>query len=251
MFLLCSSNFADFWNPKADEVKGYIEWAVDHSFGVIDVNIPELITTDIGDQPSSYLQPNNDEAQKQAEKLAVYLWENYIEPSDAENLFFMGVGNAFHGIVKLLCDKGQWHPRRWLSLVADELAFIAESVQQRVTGVIVFIADNPVRPVHSNENPGIARWYSQNSIVFVAHTHSLWSKPDRKMSRRYGKVEKSPSKTLNEMMMLHRHSVFAWVAERVGLDATGSEEGTTRVTEDLVMSLEKPDVENGSVHERA
>ena len=65
-----------------------------------------MITTDKGDQYSSYLMRDNDEAQKQAENLAVYLWENYIETSEAENLFFMGVGNAFHGIVKLLCDKG-------------------------------------------------------------------------------------------------------------------------------------------------
>lgn len=88
-------------------MKGYIKWAVDHSFGVIDVNIPELIATDFGDQASSYAKSNNEEAQKQAEKLAVYLWENYIEPSDAETLYFMGVGNAFHGIVKLLCDRGE------------------------------------------------------------------------------------------------------------------------------------------------
>jgi hypothetical protein len=102
--------------PKADEVKGYVKWAVDHSFGVIDVNIPELITTHIGDQPSSYLKPNNEEAQKQAEKLAGYLWENYIEPSDAENLYFMGVGNAFHGIVKLLCDRGKHSKQKLLSI---------------------------------------------------------------------------------------------------------------------------------------
>jgi histone deacetylase 6 len=63
----------------------------------------------VGEQPSSYVKSNNEEAQRQAEKLAGYLWENYIEPSEAENLYFMGVGNAFHGIVKLLCDRGEHH----------------------------------------------------------------------------------------------------------------------------------------------
>ncbi|KAF7509230.1 hypothetical protein GJ744_008290 [Endocarpon pusillum] len=213
----------------ADEVKDYIKWAVDHSFGVIDVNIPELITTDIGDQPSSYLKPNNEEAQKQAEKLAGYLWENYIEPSEAENLYFMGVGNAFHGIVKLLCDR--------------------DSVHQRVTSVIVFINDNPVRPVHSNENPSLSRWYSQNSNVFVAHTHSLWSKTDRKMSRRYGKVERSPGATLNEMLIVHRDQVFSLLAERSGSNQIEPGERMNE-TDDLVMSLEKPDVQDGPAHER-
>jgi histone deacetylase 6 len=207
-----------------------------------------LITTDIGDQPSSYLKPDNEEAQKQAEKLTGYLWENYIEPSEAGNLFFMGVGNAFHGIVRLLCDKGK-QPGQPLLGTANQIFRIIESVYQRVAGVIVFIADNPVRPVHSNENPYLSKWYSQNSNVFVAHAHSLWSKTDRKMSRRYGKVERSPGTMLNEMLMLHRHAVFAWIAEKTGLEQAGFEEGT-RVNEELVMSLEKPDFHNGLIDER-
>jgi Arb2 domain len=126
---------------------------------------------------------------------------------------------------------------------------VAESVHQRVLGVIVFIAENPVRPVHSNENPFLSKWYSQNSNVFVAHTHSLWTKTDRKMSRRYGRVERSPGTMLNEMLVMHRDQVFAWVAEKTGLDHTESEEGV-HVTEDLVMSLEKPDIQNGTAYER-
>ena len=116
-----------------------------------------------------------------------------------------------------------------------------------MTGVIVFIADNPVRPVHSNENPWLSKWYSQNSNVFVAHGHSLWSKTDRKMSRRYGKVERSPGATLNEMLIMHRSQVFAWLAERTGLD--GAEKEASEETEDLVMSLEKPDFPNELAHE--
>jgi len=42
----------------------------------------------------------------EAEKLAIYLWENYIEPYDHEQIFFIGIGNAFHGVVKLLTEKG-------------------------------------------------------------------------------------------------------------------------------------------------
>jgi histone deacetylase 6 len=49
---------------------------------------------------------NADQARREAEKLATYLWENYVEPYDHEQVFFIGIGNAFHGIVKLLTDKG-------------------------------------------------------------------------------------------------------------------------------------------------
>jgi histone deacetylase 6 len=92
---------------KADEVKGYIDRGVGHSFGIMDVNIPEHITADAEEEANSYRRLNGDETRKQAEKLAVYLWENYIEPSEAENLYLMGVGNAFHGFVKLLCERGE------------------------------------------------------------------------------------------------------------------------------------------------
>ena len=123
------------------------------------------------------------------------------------------------------------------------MLLVADSVHQRVTGVIVFIADNPVRPVHSNENPSLSRWYSQNSNVFVARAHSLWEKTERKMSRRYGKVQQSPGTTINEMLILHREEVFAWVAAKTGFSHNELEE--VKMAEDLVMSLEKADIQNG------
>ncbi len=69
------------------------------------------------------------------------------------------------------------------------------------------------------------------------------------MSRRYGRVENSPGATLNEMLIVHRDQVFGLLAERSGL---GHVEPGERMNEsdDLVMSLEKPDVQNGLAHER-
>ena len=91
---------------KADEVKGYIDWAVNHSFGVIDVNIPAILEARNRPMPFTSRIPTED-VQKQAAKLVGYLWDNYVEPSDAGNIFLMGVGNAFQGIVKLLCERGE------------------------------------------------------------------------------------------------------------------------------------------------
>ncbi len=64
------------------------------------------------------------------------------------------------------------------------------------------------------------------------------------MSRRYGKVESSPGSTLNEMLIVHREQVFGLLAERSGLGQVGAGERVNE-TDDLVMSLEKPDVQNG------
>jgi len=68
------------------------------------VNIPEHITVD--NESTIRFDSNTDQTRREAEKLATYLWENYIEPYDHEQVFFIGIGNAFHGVVKLLTDKG-------------------------------------------------------------------------------------------------------------------------------------------------
>jgi len=135
---------------------------------VIDVNIPELITTDLGDQPSSYLKPNNEEAQKQAEKLAAYLWENYIEPSEAESLYFMGVGNAFHGIVKLLCDKGK-QPRRCrlaqlINNFLPQKAYISASPELSFSLRTILSAPSTVMKTHGYRN-GTAKTAMSSSPI--------------------------------------------------------------------------------------
>ena len=68
------------------------------------MNIPEHIT--VGNESTIRFDSNTDQARREAEKLATYLWENYIEPYDHEQVFLIGIGNAFHGVVKLLTDKG-------------------------------------------------------------------------------------------------------------------------------------------------
>ena len=71
------------------------------------------------------------------------------------------------------------------------------------------------------------------------------------MSRRYGGVQKSRATTLNEMLSLHSEEAFDWIADRAGLGADSQQDearletGGVMVAEDLVMSLEKPQEQNG------
>jgi histone deacetylase 6 len=106
---------------------------------------------------------------------------------------------------------------------------------------VAFIGNNPVRPVHSADNPYLSRWYIANSIVFVSHTHSLWN-GDRKTSKRYGKLQKSPEKQLHDMISLHKDETFAFIQARAKLGTSKSEtssEVDLVSKEDVVMSLEK------------
>ena len=70
----------------------------------MDVNIPEYITDD--EDPTARIETDSENGMKQSQFLAAYLWENYLEPNEHENIFFMGIGSAFHGLVRLLTDKG-------------------------------------------------------------------------------------------------------------------------------------------------
>jgi histone deacetylase 6 len=204
--------------------------------GVLDVNIPEHIT--MPDESPSRSDSNTEQARREAEKLANYLWENYIEPYDHEQIFFIGIGNAFHGVVKLLTEKGLYLNHQ-PSVGTDKLSI--EEVYQRVGGVVAFIGNNPVRPVHSTDNPYLSRWYIANSIVFVSYTHSLWN-GDRKTSKRYGKLQKSPEKQLHDMIARHKEETFAFIQARSkpgGPKSETSSEVDLVNKEDIVMSLEK------------
>ena len=77
--------------------------AILNGFGVIDVNIPAHITDLETGKTIRYNSTEDDLGRRNGELLAVYLWENYIEPYDfPEGIIMCGVGDAFHAIAKLL-----------------------------------------------------------------------------------------------------------------------------------------------------
>ncbi|KAL1964360.1 hypothetical protein VTN77DRAFT_7045 [Rasamsonia byssochlamydoides] len=185
----------------ADVVKDYIEWAVSKDYAVIDVNIPKYVTT----EPSPGKYEDEDENRPTAtEELAGYLWDNYIEPNDATHIFFIGIGDAFFGVANLLINR--------------------DSIYQRVNSVISFVAENPVRAVASHTQVWLSRWYKDNSLVFVSHTHGVWNNVEgrRRPSKRYGRLLRSPKAGLSEMLVHHKNEVFDWIESRV--TATESEE---------------------------
>jgi len=107
---LCSQNAHI---SKVDGAQSYIKWAVSHGFAVIDINVPQHITINDEDSPEyhdtdvEYASTMTDVARKEGEKLAQYLWENYVEPWDFPGgIFLMGAGTAFHALAKLVSENG-------------------------------------------------------------------------------------------------------------------------------------------------
>jgi histone deacetylase 6 len=93
-------------------VASYIDWAYKHDFGVIDANVPHYITHPEDIDPYT---PRADERtlQQQIQEMICYVWDNYLQLYDAEDLFLIGVGNAYLGVKVLLTSRGMspfhWH----------------------------------------------------------------------------------------------------------------------------------------------
>ncbi|EAA59664.1 hypothetical protein AN8042.2 [Aspergillus nidulans FGSC A4] len=184
----------------ADVMKDYVQWAVGKGYAVIDVNIPKHVTT----EPSSGRFEEEDENRPTAtEELAGYLWDNYIDPNEATEIFLVGIGNAFYGVANLLINR--------------------ETLYQRVNGVISFVAKDPVRAVASHTQVWLSRWYRDNSLVFVSKAHGVW-KSDRKATKRYGKLIQSSREGLSDMLMHHKDEVFQWIEDRIEPESEETEE---------------------------
>ncbi|KAL2004581.1 hypothetical protein VTN00DRAFT_3317 [Thermoascus crustaceus] len=180
----------------------YIEWAVGKNYAIIDVNIPKYVTT----EPSPGKYEDEDENRPTAtEELAGYLWDNYIEPNEATEIFFIGIGDAFYGVANLLINR--------------------DSIYQRINSVISFVAENPVRAIASHTQVWLSRWYKDNSLVYVSHTHGVWNNVEgrRKPSKRYGRLIRSPKTGLSEMLVYHKKDVFEWIESRIETDESEEE----------------------------
>jgi histone deacetylase 6 len=87
--------------------------------------------------------PRNPESalQAQVQELMCYLWDNYLQLSDAEDIFLLGVGNAYLGVKMLLINR---------------------DVKSRISGVVNFV-NGSLRPVKSETDPDLSLWYKEHS----------------------------------------------------------------------------------------
>lgn len=89
---------------QMDGVTSYIEWAHHNDFGIIDTNIPHYITHPEDTDP--YIQGADERTLGiQMKELMNYIWDNYLQLWEAEDIFLLGVGNAYLGVKLLLTER--------------------------------------------------------------------------------------------------------------------------------------------------
>ncbi|KAF2200256.1 Arginase/deacetylase [Delitschia confertaspora ATCC 74209] len=196
-----------------DITKTYIDWAVKNGFQVIDVNIPKYVTKQEDD--GQYVEvDDHDTRASQSRELATYIWENYIEPHNATQVFFMGIGAAYTALVDLLG--------------ATESCTEPDSI---VKYMIAFVSESGVQSIKRATDDNIGNWYFNHSLIFVAENHHVWApERTRRLRRKYGQLRKSSSTHLEQMLLIHRKQVTdlllaekeAW--EETSDDSRGVEE---------------------------
>ncbi|KAI2641993.1 histone deacetylase [Xylaria nigripes] len=184
-----------------DGVTSYVDWAIKNDLGVVDANIPPYITHP--EDLDAYIPKSTEKTlQQQIQELVCYLWDNYLQLYNVEELFLLGVGDAYLGIKILLTHR---------------------ECKDRISGVVNFVAGN-LRPVKSETDPDLSTWYKHNSLVFVAGNHACWSDEEltkKVHKRRFGNVMKSSQTGLNRMMEEHALDVQQWILDRFSPDDKG------------------------------
>ncbi|KAJ5992086.1 histone deacetylase [Penicillium sp. IBT 35674x] len=181
-----------------DVQKEYVALAVEKGWAVIDVNVPMHISRD---KTTGKFEDEDVNRPHATEELAAYLWDNYIDPSNATDVFFMGIGTAFYGVTSLLINR--------------------DNLYQNVNGVISFVSDHPVRAVASATQTWMSKWYRENSLVFVSHQHGVW---EHKPSKRYGNLRKSPQATISDMLAEHKEETFDWIRDHIKVQSESEDE---------------------------
>ncbi|KAF5667569.1 histone deacetylase [Fusarium heterosporum] len=178
-----------------DGVTDYIDWAVDQKFGVMDINIPAYVTHE--EDSDAHIPGFQEKAlTDQIQTLVCYLWDNYLQLYNADDIFIMGVGNAYLGVKVLLVNR---------------------DCKSRISGVVNF-ANGTLRPVKSDIDTDLSSWYKENSRVYIAGDHACWADANltkKVHKRRFGTVVRSPMYGLNKMMAHHAKEAREWILERI------------------------------------
>ncbi|KAI1381401.1 putative histone deacetylase A [Hypoxylon crocopeplum] len=185
-----------------DGVMPYIDWAHKNGFGIMDANIPHYVTHP---QDFDAYTPQLDEMtlQRQIQDLVCFLWDNYLQLYDMEDLFIIGVGNAYVGVKVLLTNR---------------------DCKNRMTGVINFVTGS-LRPIKSETDPDLSTWYKQNSLVYVTNDHACWSDTNlakKVLKKRFGGVQRSSEVGLRRMMAAHAKDVFKFIGDRLTTEPSGN-----------------------------
>ncbi|KAI9792280.1 MAG: Histone deacetylase hda1 [Peltula sp. TS41687] len=170
--------------PTAQYIAFTSDWG---RWGVMDVSVPKHLA-DVEDEKKQEQNPNW--RVELAQNLLVYLWDNYIQLSEAKKLLFLGVDIGHHAIMHLLQ---------------------ARDCKETLSGVAHFIDHGELEGLGLDATPEFKQWYYDNSLIYMPSDHKIWA--EKTPTKRYGQIKQSSQNTLNGMLYKHREEFIDWAAK--------------------------------------
>ncbi|CZT10489.1 related to histone deacetylase A [Rhynchosporium graminicola] len=184
-----------------DGLMPYIDWAIKHGFGVMDINIPQHIS-DVKDTDPWAEKASETKMAEQLRTLLCYLWDNYFELNPDASLTLMGIGDAYFGIKQLLISR--------------------PTTVNKVTGILCFVTGT-LRPVKSETDPSLSKWYKANTLLYVSPDHACFAdeaSARRVRKERFGRVVEADivvgkGDGVGKMLRRHESDSQSWIKKQV------------------------------------
>jgi len=169
-----------------DVSKEIITWVTGAGFALLDVNV----------FPAPFPKTRSRSSDDYAGEVLTYLWDNYIQLTDARRVIFIGHGPGCEALMGLMRER-------------------ATNVMRCVQAVVQVVGNHhvPVTPADLN---GLRSWYYENSMVIVPSEHNMFN--DQRVTRKHGKLfslrgEIKPIKLIMKAMPL----IKQFVTEQLGI----------------------------------
>lgn len=148
-----------------DNASRIVTWALDRRYGVIDINISQTL-----------FDQSNYSGTVSSQDVLTYVWDNYLKFfQNLQKLAFIGIGDAYGGIVHLLGHR---------------------DTRAVVKCAISFVDKKPLKVMVPLIDETLGDWYYKNSLIFTSNTHSCWgstSNENKKLRKKYGRVLRAES----------------------------------------------------------
>ncbi|KAK9465302.1 hypothetical protein V1512DRAFT_277633 [Lipomyces arxii] len=178
-----------------DATTKYLQWANNRGYGIIDINAPQLFT---GQEDENY------NISVALQDLCLYVWDNYIEQTDARHIVFVSTGDACGGVVYLLGHR---------------------EVRDRVRASVSFVGSKDLAAIVPIMDEFIIDWYYTNSMILTVKYHPAWdaSNNGKAPRKKFGNVTQTEYESLNELMVGKYSDAIAFIEADI-VDSSDSDD---------------------------
>ncbi|GAA5848824.1 hypothetical protein JCM8547_006356 [Rhodosporidiobolus lusitaniae] len=198
-----------------DTSRQVLDWAFgDYGFGIIDVNFLAHLPTVKGQPPD----PARDQAMEK--ELALYIWDNIVELTEAQHVILFGSGAGCSALMEIVRKR-------------------ASRVQQRVRACISVLGHE--MPPELEFASGARSWYKSHSLVLLPSTHPLHEDARRagKHQKKYGNINRATAEDESRPIHLLRASlpkIKEFVGSKVPLSPPSAPSNASVEDGDVAMS---------------